>query len=128
MNNDYFYLIGISFIPIILFIALRKKNDVSKEWRELQGYLDNHFEIKFFIKNNLYNLIISALFYSWLAYGAVASDDKSMFIAFIAYFLLTYCYARFTTCEDEKYKIETISYLLGALILSFIIHRHFYLI
>ena len=126
MNLDYFYIIGILFIPMILFLALRKKETVLNEQAETEQFLKNPFEIISFIKKKFDKIILSVLFYLWLAFGIISSEQRNLFIAFTTYLFVSSYFIYIASGKNARYWIETSNYIIGALILSAIIYRHFY--
>lgn len=124
--NEFFYIIGITFIPLIVILIFRSKEKVLQEQDDLRYCMGNPFETINFIRNNIAKVIVSLLFYLWVVIGIFASNQRLAFGLLISYgFAMSYI-TYFVEDRNKRYWAETIGYSIGVLIVSSIIYLHYY--
>lgn len=124
MNNDYFYITGLLFIPALIAELLAGKKSMTRESAELAHYASNPFEILNFVNKKAARLIIGTLYHFWLIYGIIVSEQRYLFVALLAlYVIATYIFIR---DNKKSHLIDIVFAIVGILFLCFIIYRHFY--
>lgn len=124
--NEFFYIIGITFIPLLLILVFRRKDKVLQEQDDLRYCMGNPFETMNFVRNNAAKIIVSLLFYSWVVIGVIASNQRLAFSSLIGYGLIMSYMTYFIDDRNKRYWAETIGYLVGILIVCSIIYVHYH--
>jgi len=126
MDNDYFYIIGLLFIPALIVELFASKKTMTRESAELVHYTNNPFEVLDFMKKKGARIIIGTLYHFWIIYGIIVSEQRYWFVVLLLlYVVATYIFIR---NNKQTHTIDIVLAILGMLFLCFIVYRHFYIL